>query len=328
MKFMTNLALDSLGDLLIKEMIEKQAEMLIQEMMWLIVLASIPLLIFAVAYCFFGIKIYRILLVISGALLGITVGAVLLAIADGGAVGVIIGAILFGAAGGILSWYAYKVFLFIQTFLSAFSITTIALLLLTNNMAVSMVLGIIAGMALGILVCIYAKTLIMITTAYNGAGMIASILSLFFVTSGLYSFINFVLLIGLTVGGYFVQNKLYGSVIESNDKEKNIAGVRKYKLVGIEGMYKGFEFDIDNAIILGRDVENCNVIFPDTCAGVSRIQCQVMVDKKLRALTIVDKFSSYGTSLNGTKLEINKVTPIKKGDVIMFGENNVFKIEY
>lgn len=303
----------------------------LQEYMWIVVLVSIPALALAVAYCFFGIKIYRVLLVISGFFGGGAVGALLIgAITQSGA-GAVVGFILLGALFGALSWYIYKVFLFIQTFFSSFSATFLLMLAITKNPTVAIILGFIVGMVLGVLICIYTKLFVMITTAYRGAGTISSILSLFFIASGAYQIVNLLLLVGFTAGGFYVQNRFFSGSYEAGGQVKRNRGetVSKSsscKLVGIEGMYKGFEFDVEDTITFGRDVDNCNVVFPDTCAGVSRIQCQISYDRRSRAASIVDKFSSYGTTLNGAKLEINRTMPLKNGDVIMFGENNVFKL--
>lgn len=301
-----------------------------QQMMWLVVLISIPALALAVAYCFFGIRIYRVLLVINGVISGGAFGAVVLGLVTDSGAGAVIGFLLFGALIGALSWYIYKVFLFIQTFFTGFSVTATVFLLITQSIPASLIIGIIVGMVLGVLICIYTKLFVMIMTAYQGAGSIASILSLFFIGSKAYSIVNILLLVIFAVAGFCVQNYMYNSKpCDSGETNQGTNGPRLAgcMLVGIEGMYKGFEFDIEDTLTLGRDVDNCNIIFPDTCAGVSRIQCQFTFNQKSRQISVVDRFSSYGTTLNGTRLEINKVTPLKNGDVIMFGENNVFKIK-
>ena len=194
---------DYLADLAVDYTIDYVLSILapvIQAYMWIVVLVSIPALVLAVAYCFFGIKIYRVLLVISGFFGGGLVGAVLLgAITQSGA-GAVIGFILVGALIGALSWFIYKVFLFIQTFFSSFGATFLLMLIITQSPTVAMVIGVIVGMVLGVLICIYTKLFVMITTAYRGAGMISGILSLFFITSGAYQIVNLLLLVGFTVG--------------------------------------------------------------------------------------------------------------------------------
>lgn len=304
--------------------IMSQIGALIQAYIWIVVLVSIPALIFAAAYCFFGVKIYRVLLVISGVAGGGLAGALFLALVTDSGAGFVIGFILFGALFGVLSWFFYKVFLFIQTFFSALSVTCSIMFVITSNFGVSLTLGIIAGLALAILICIYTKLFVMITTAYQGAGSIASILSLFFITSKAHSVVNLLLLIVFTALGFYVQNRFFGDTYNGGKKENSM--LARYKLVGIEGMYKGFEFDLEDRMTFGRDVDNCNVIFPDTCAGVSRIQCEITYDQRSKSVSIVDRYSSYGTTLNGTRLEINRPMPLKNGDVVMFGENNVFKL--
>lgn len=327
---------DYLMNMAMQEITSAAAEALSQ-MMGVVVLASLPLLVFAVAYCFFGMRIFRILLVINGALIGGIFGALLLGISMQSGGGAVVGFLLFAGIFGALSWFLYKVFLFIQTFVTGFVGVTGILLLISKNIPLSMIMGLIAGMALGVLICIYTKLFIMLTTAYKGAGTIAAVISLFFLTSGAYVWIYALLVIAFTVAGFYVQNMMYNknpidimgtegsskNTKESRNKPAKAAGSR---LVGIDGMYKGFEFDIEDSLALGRDAESCNVIFPDSCAGVSRIQCQMFYDKKAKETSIVDKFSSYGTTLNGSRMEINRVYPLKDGDVIMFGENNVFKV--
>ena len=46
----------------------------IQQYIWIIVLISLPALALAVANCFFGVKIFRVLLVINGVVCGGLVG--------------------------------------------------------------------------------------------------------------------------------------------------------------------------------------------------------------------------------------------------------------
>ncbi len=301
-----------------------QIQGLIQQFIWIVVLLSIPALILAVAYCFFGIKIYRIMLAIQGVLVGGLFGALIVGIALESVGGAVVGFILFGAIFGALSWYLYKVFLFIQAFLTGFFATALLFFILTFNMGISLALGIIVGLALAILICIYVKLFIMIMTAYQGAFTIANVLSLFFLLSPAFKIVNFLLLVLFTGLGFYVQWRFFSD--SYNDGKSGKSASSKYKLVGIDGMYKGFEFDLTDSVTFGRDTSSCNVIFPDTCAGVSRIQCEVIYDRRSKSVSVIDRFSSYGTTLNGSKMEINRPMPLRNGDVIIFGENNVFKL--
>lgn len=321
---MADHAMDFTEDCVVPYMIS-----VIQTYMWIIVLVSIPLLAAAVAYCFFGIRIYRVLLVVSGFSGGGLVGGLVLGLATESVAGAVTGLILAGALTGVLSWYIYKVFLFIQTFFSGFLATFLLLLLTTESPAASMIIGIIAGMVLGVLICIYTKLFVMIATAYRGACTISSILSLFFIASGAYRIIDLILLAGFTAGGLYVQNRFFSESCEvGGSRGKGVAVPEEgaCTIVGIEGMYKGIEFDVEDMITFGRDADSCNVIFPDNSAGVSRIQCQISYSRKNRSASVVDRFSSYGTTLNGIKIEIDRPMSLKNGDVIMFGEDNVFKI--
>ncbi len=376
-----------------------------------LLLCSIPALIYSIALCFFGVRIYRVLLVIQSAIVGGCIGAGLnifiytlccTAKGDypktGGIVGWgIFGFLLFGALLGLAAWFLYMVFLFLQSFGIGFSIgcggfflirmTAIAqkvLLAAMNNgrgaenipgmilssCGIGIGIGVLLGLVLGVLTCIYAKWLVMGTTAFKGGKKVGITLALLVFVAhgsyGAYQIVSVILSILLIGGGFAVQYLMdkknpcnigrkngganmqqgqyrqpgqYGSqgyaaqpqmqpqMMQQPQMQQPVAP-KKCKLTGIDGMYKGFDFDIDRNTVLGRDTNRCNIIFPETCAGVSKVQCELKLNPETGAVSIEDRFSSYGTSVNGIKLEQGQVRYLNPGDVIMFGENNVFKIQY
>lgn len=333
----------------VADYIETAMRTMVQQAVGFIVLMSIPALIFAIAYCFFGIKVYRVFLVIGavfggGTLGSLFVGSIVLVTGLGGidkisadkiigaigaaSAGAVIGFILSALIFGVLAWFLYKVFLFIEAFATGLFTTTAILYFVTDKKIVlSLCIGVVVGLVLAIMVCIYAKVFIMIITAYKGAGKIAGTMSLFFIINPITHCVVYFLLLAVFTGlGFFIQYRFFAGNY-SREKTENPV-LARYKLFCIEGIYKGAEFDVEGAVTLGRDGDNCNVVFPDTCAGVSRIQCEIRYDSRIKSVTIVDRYSSYGTTLNGTRLEINRVMPMNNGDVIMFGENNVFKLGY
>ncbi len=107
-----------------------------------------------------------------------------------------------------------------------------------------------------------------------------------------------------------------------------IANMAAAKLIGVEGAYKGASFDLTGAVVVGRDAAKCNIVYPSGTKGVSRIQCQFTRNPQTGAISVQDNGSSYGTSVNGVKLQTGQIMFLHAGDVIAFGENNVFKIEY
>jgi hypothetical protein len=107
-----------------------------------------------------------------------------------------------------------------------------------------------------------------------------------------------------------------------------IANMASAKLIGVEGAYKGASFDLTGSVVVGRDAAKCNIVYPSGTKGVSRIQCQFNRNPQTGAISVQDNGSSYGTSVNGVKLQTGQIMFLNAGDVISFGENNVFKIEY
>jgi len=332
--------------------------MFVQQFMWLVIIVSIPALVYAILQCFFGLKIYRVMLVINGVLYGGAFGAVLFALIFKKVPLSIIGFLLLGALFGVGAWFLYKVFLFLYAFIIGMGIG-ISFGALVGSVPVGILVGLFLGIALGVLICIFTKWLIMGTTAYQGASVIANVFSLLAISTSFYKPLQYILLVLFAAGGFAVQFFM--------DKKKpvNIGGKQSYqpapgmapvqqpymqqqymqqpqpvqqftpqpqfgqcRLVGVDGLYKGSEFPIDGNIIMGRDVNRCNIIFPEGTAGVSKVQCELQINPTTGAVSIVDNFSSYGTSVNGVKLERGSVRYLNPGDVIMFGENNVFKLEY
>ena len=99
-------------------------------------------------------------------------------------------------------------------------------------------------------------------------------------------------------------------------------------LIGVEGLYKGFEFDITKTLLFGRDAEKCNILYPKTANGVSKVHLEVGVCEESEEIYVVDRFSTFGTKVNEEKIEKDCILYLKDGDVLMFGENQVFRVKY
>lgn len=340
----------------------------IQAAAGIVLLISLPTLILGVVYCFFGLRAYRVLLTIDSVINGGSVGAVLLALIilvnsdnpgsmiAGLITGLACGFLIFAIIFGLLAWFFPKVMLVIHSlFVGIVQVTTMFLLMGLGFIA-SIVIGAIFGIAFAVLVIIYQKWTIIGTHAYKGGLMIAQVMAIAILAmSGnikAVSVIYWICAIGFIAGGFYVQyaydkkkvayvqqpmnnmayqqpvnNMAYQQPVNNMAYQQPVVQVT-CKLIGLEGMYKGFEFDVEKELFIGRDVDKCNIIFPEGTKGVSRIQCQLSINEQTGAVSIVDKFSSYGTSVNGVKLTQGVEMYLNTGDVIMFGENNVFKVQY
>ncbi|MCM1537741.1 MAG: FHA domain-containing protein [bacterium] len=351
-------------------MMEYYMEMVLEEIRPVIGICigvMIPFLLLGVAQCFFGYWIYRILLVCSGVLTGGAIGAVILGMRTQDMSGVVGGFLLMGIICGVLAWFAYKVFLFLQAFGTGL-MAGFAVYIFSGNWVLGLVLGIILGVVLGVLICIYAKVMIQIVMALSGAYNIAIFFALVSLLKTLTAVpaIFWSCWILFAVGGFLVQyftckkrgenpnmrmrapagnmmqnaapagNMMQnavpaGNMMQSapvNMQQQQYPSYSGCKLVGIEGQYKDFEFDIIDTLTIGRDVDRCNVIFPKEANGISRVQCELKRNERTGAVSIVDNYSSYGTRFNGVELKKGEVIYVNQGDIIMFGEDNVFRIQY
>lgn len=334
---------------------------ILQQAAGMILMLLFPSLILGIVYCFFGLRTYRVLLVIDSVVNGGAVGGVLIALivlVNGGSVGGIlagvgIGFVLFAIIFGLLAWFCTNVMLVIHSLFVGIVQVTGMFLLMRLNLIASIVLGVIFGIAFAVLVIIYKKWTIIGTHAYKGSLKIAAFLAVaIFAMSGnlkAMSVIYWICVLGFFAGGFYVQyasdkknpvlldgrrvNYMqqpvnYQQPMNNAAYQQPAAPVITCKLIGLEGMYKGFEFDVEKELVIGRDVDKCNIIFPEGTKGVSRIQCQLSINEQTGAVSVIDKFSSYGTSVNGVKLTQGVEMYLNTGDVIMFGENNVFKVQY
>lgn len=99
--------------------------------------------------------------------------------------------------------------------------------------------------------------------------------------------------------------------------------IRSYKkgggicLQGEIGTYAGQGFPVRNELSIGRDPEKNNLLYPKEAPGVSGAHCKIYRQK--RQIYIVDLGSTYGTYLNGRKLDARQPHLLKSGDRIWIG---------
>lgn len=93
----------------------------------------------------------------------------------------------------------------------------------------------------------------------------------------------------------------------------------------VRGYYKGKSWILQAgiAITLGRN-ESCTVAYPPNSKGVSRLQCSLMRDRQGRVY-VRDEKSTYGTFLNGDRLQSGKWYQISDRSSVHFG-NEIYQI--
>ena len=95
---------------------------------------------------------------------------------------------------------------------------------------------------------------------------------------------------------------------------------------GTNGFFAHQTFPMDQgAVVFGRNSTACNVVFPDNTNGISRVHCKV--ENSSMGCTITDLGSSYGTFVNGLKIQPNVPTALKGGDTFYLGDkSNMFSV--
>lgn len=96
-----------------------------------------------------------------------------------------------------------------------------------------------------------------------------------------------------------------------------------YRLQGVSGALEGRRFMIrkDTPLILGRNGEICNVIFPAGTPGVSGSHCQIWFEEGV--IYIRDLGSSHGTFLaSGARLASGQSLVLKPGESFSLGSGN------
>lgn len=95
-----------------------------------------------------------------------------------------------------------------------------------------------------------------------------------------------------------------------------------YRLQGVSGALEGRRFMVRKGapLILGRNPEACNVVYPAGTAGVSGRHCMVFFDHG--NIYIKDLGSSHGTFLgSGVKLSSGQAILLKPGEVFSLGSD-------
>lgn len=135
-----------------------------------IVLAVVLILnvVSGLMYCFFGYKIYRLVIMIQGFLGGAVVGAII-GLFTRSAIGIFVCAFCIGALGAFLSWYLFYIGVFLQAFWTGMLISMVAMLGMGGFDPAIISAAVMAGIFLGVLACILIKVAIVFLTAFSGA---------------------------------------------------------------------------------------------------------------------------------------------------------------
>lgn len=102
-----------------------------------------------------------------------------------------------------------------------------------------------------------------------------------------------------------------------------------FGIEGVSGHYRDVFFPLaDKKVIIGRSPDSCHIIYPNETRGVSRVHCEVALDRANGAVILRDLGSSNGTFVSGGKrINIDQGIPLYEGDQFTIGENNTFRVK-
>lgn len=89
------------------------------------------------------------------------------------------------------------------------------------------------------------------------------------------------------------------------------------RLQGVRGSFAGRRFAMQPCIRLGRDPRRSNLVFPAGTAGVSGLHCEILLSGS--RIYVKDMESTYGTYVNGLRLNPGQPAEIRPGDHICLG---------
>lgn len=97
----------------------------------------------------------------------------------------------------------------------------------------------------------------------------------------------------------------------------------------ISGQFAGKTYIIPpQGITIGRDVNLCDITYPETTKGISRIHCKVQFNPESQMFVLHDLGSTYGTFLeNGNKVTQEQPIALRSGEgFYLAARTNLFRV--
>lgn len=131
-----------------------------------------------------------------------------------------------------------------------------------------------------------------------------------------------------------VERTLYHALrVEPEERYQNVVDFRNDllgigkngKLSCLSGVFEGMELTITDEITVGRSASVCQLVYPQSAKGVSNVHCKFSLKQPGMDVAVIDLGSTYGTWVNGVRLEKGGCRKIVPGDKISFGENQIWR---
>lgn len=77
--------------------------------------------------------------------------------------------------------------------------------------------------------------------------------------------------------------------------------MQRVRLAGRSGIFEDMEMEVEQELIIGRDANACQLVYPATARGISGIHCKIQ--NTVQGVFLTDVGSTNGTFLaDGTRL--------------------------
>lgn len=97
-----------------------------------------------------------------------------------------------------------------------------------------------------------------------------------------------------------------------------VIGMQKVRLAGRSGIFEDMEIEVEQEIIIGRNADACQLAYPATARGISRIHCKIQNAEN--GVFLTDLGSTNGTFLaDGTRLLPDKPQMLPDGQGFYLG---------
>ena len=89
-----------------------------------------------------------------------------------------------------------------------------------------------------------------------------------------------------------------------------------FRLQGVSGVFSGRRYAINERIHIGRDPQS-ELVYPAGTMGISSRHCEIMLQNG--EVCLLDKGSTYGTFVNGARIQPNRPVVIHAGETFYLG---------
>lgn len=191
---------------------------LVYELNDILIVVSLVGFLIAIIQCFFGFKLMKFWIAVQGFLIGGLIGFFLGAFITHGKFASLIFALLGAIGGAIIAYFLYKVGVFLKAFGLTFIIIA-AIMVLLGIFSLAIPLGILIGIAAGIISVIFIQPIFILTTSISGGMSAGSFMATILNTNSAVGILLGIILAGL---GIFVQIKMNHGFFGGKNKKAEL----------------------------------------------------------------------------------------------------------